>query len=394
MTLSSNFVSKRVSVIIITYNYGRFISHALESVLSQNISDMEIIVVDDGSTDNTSQILEKYRPRITYIHQPNAGQSAARNTGLRACTGEFIQFLDSDDILESNKISMQVQYMKNHPEAMIAVCPNKLFKRLNSKGRPVVSGEWHLFPKDLDLYLCYFNIAPPHAFLFRRKVFCSIGWFDSKVDNCEDYDILLRSLALGFIPHYTPSCRVFYRRHKKSVTTNLLRQYLTDVKMHRKLDTLINDLPIPQERRIICHIAFAAGALKTAIRLSTHHPGISTELMEMAHRHLLNAREENISGKMKWILPLRFFCLTILSSLSLPWFKQHDLFKAIQSELNQILNDLNISVSPFYHLADAFRTAVKSREFLFFERALVCYLPFKYLLNRYLPAMNRIHLLN
>jgi glycosyltransferase involved in cell wall biosynthesis len=394
MMLSSNFVSERVSVIIITYNYGRFISHTLESVLSQNISDMEIIVVDDGSTDNTSQILEKYYPRITYIYQANAGQSAARNTGLRACTGEFIQFLDSDDILEANKISIQVQYMNNHPDAMIAVCPNKLFTKLNSKGRPVVSGEWHLFPKDLDLYLCFFNIAPPHAFLFRRKVFCKIGWFDSEVDNCEDYDILLRSLALGFIPHYISSCKVFYRRHKKSVTTNLFRQYLTDVEMHRKLDTLIDKLHIPQERRTICHIAFAAGTLKTAKRLSTHHPRISTELMQMAHRHLFNAREENKSRKIKWILPLRFFCLTILSFLSLPWFKQHALFKAIQSELNQILYDLNIPVSPLYQLADAFRTAVKSQEFLFFERALIFYLPVKYLLNRYLPTMNRVRFLN
>lgn len=394
MTLSPNFVAGRVSVIIITFNYGCFISHALESVLSQNISNMEIIIVDDGSTDNTSKVLEKYKRHITYIYQPNAGQSAARNTGLRACTGEFIQFLDSDDVLGENKISIQIQYMKSHPDVMIAVCPNKLFSKMNKKGRPVISGKWHLFPKDLDLYLCFFNIAPPHAFLFHRNVFCRIGMFDSEVDNCEDYDILLRSLAIGFIPYYTPSCKVFYRRHNKSVTASFLRQYLTDVKMNRKLDTLIDGLPVPRERRTICHIAFASGALKTAERLRSQHPEISTELMEMAYRHLLNARNEKKFGKIKWILPLRIFCLKILSSSFLPYSKQIALSKAIQSEVYQIFDDMNISASPYYHLADAFRTAVKSHEILFFERVLICYLSFKYLLNRYLPSINRIRILN
>jgi hypothetical protein len=211
--------------------------------------------------------------------------------------------------------------------------------------------------------------------------------FDTEVDNCEDYDILLRSLAAGYIPYYTPSCKVFYRRHNKNITSNSLRQHLTDVKMHRRLDKLIDTLPTPRDRRLICHIAFAAGALKTAERIRRQYPATSKEMMEMSYRHLLVASNDQKLRRIKYTLPLRIFILMILSSPFLSSSKQTALSKDIQSEIYKIMNNICIPASPFYHLVEGFRKAITTHKVLFFERLLICHLSLKYFLNRYLPVI-------
>ena len=91
------YLPGRISVIIPTYNYAHFLIDAVQSVLSQPVTDLEVIVVDDGSTDDTVVVLNLFKSRINYIHQDNCGLSAARNTGIAASTGEYIEFLDADD---------------------------------------------------------------------------------------------------------------------------------------------------------------------------------------------------------------------------------------------------------------------------------------------------------
>ena len=103
-----------ISVIIPTFNRVEFISEAIDSVLSQTYSNFEIIVVDDGSTDNTKQLLTKYGSRITYDFQENKGVSSARNKGLDIAKGEWIAFLDSDDIWLPEKLSLQMQDLEQH----------------------------------------------------------------------------------------------------------------------------------------------------------------------------------------------------------------------------------------------------------------------------------------
>ena len=106
----------RVSVIIPTYNSARFVVQAVESVLAQTYSDFEVIVVDDGSTDNTPVALAGYRQKIRYLHQENRGPSAARNAGYRASQGDYVLFLDSDDLIPPDTLERQVSFLNDHPE--------------------------------------------------------------------------------------------------------------------------------------------------------------------------------------------------------------------------------------------------------------------------------------
>ncbi|WP_201352030.1 glycosyltransferase family 2 protein [Hydrogenimonas urashimensis] len=107
-----------VSVIIPTYNRRRYLDEAIESVLAQRYEPLELIVVDDGSTDGTQEIVARY-PFIRYIYQENAGQAAARNRGIREATGEFLAFLDSDDLWMPGKLRRQVAYLQDHPHVQM-----------------------------------------------------------------------------------------------------------------------------------------------------------------------------------------------------------------------------------------------------------------------------------
>jgi len=116
MPACKSFVPGRISVIIPTYNYAQFLPQCLDSIIRQNMPDIEIIVVDDGSTDNTPEVLTPYRDRIKYIPKEHEGVNSARNTGIKNCTGEFIHFLDADDLVGDNYFISQLKFLKNNPD--------------------------------------------------------------------------------------------------------------------------------------------------------------------------------------------------------------------------------------------------------------------------------------
>ena len=178
-----------VSVIIPTYNRGWAIAEAIDSVLEQDFRDYELIVVDDGSTDNTSQILQSYGNDITVIYQSNQGVSAARNSGIAASAGQLIAFLDSDDLWLPRKLSQQVAFFKDHPDAMI----NQTQEQWIRNGVRVNPGDRHhkfsgmIFERSLELCL-----VSPSAVMVRKSLFESVGLFDDHLPACEDYDLWLR----------------------------------------------------------------------------------------------------------------------------------------------------------------------------------------------------------
>jgi glycosyltransferase involved in cell wall biosynthesis len=106
----------RISVIIPTYNHAQHLGEAIESVLSQDYPDMEVIVVDDGSSDNTREVTTNYGGKIICVEQPNGGCALARNAGLNIATGEYIAFLDSDDSLLPGSLLIRAEYLDNHPQ--------------------------------------------------------------------------------------------------------------------------------------------------------------------------------------------------------------------------------------------------------------------------------------
>jgi glycosyltransferase involved in cell wall biosynthesis len=181
-----------VSVIIPTYNRGWAIRAAIDSVLAQTYRDFDLIVVDDGSTDDTAEILRSYGPDVTVIRQANAGVSAARNTGVRSAKGAFIAFLDSDDRWLPEKLRVQSDFFVSHPEAVICQTEEiwiRNGKRVNPK-KVHKKPSGHIFKASLALCL-----VSPSAVMLRRDLFNEIGGFDETLPACEDYDLWLRISA-------------------------------------------------------------------------------------------------------------------------------------------------------------------------------------------------------
>jgi glycosyltransferase involved in cell wall biosynthesis len=178
-----------VSVILPTYNRDVFISRAIESVLSQTYPAFELIVVNDGSTDNTACVLNSYGERINVIHRDNGGVSAARNSGIRCAAGDYIALLDSDDYWLPEKLAEQTAFFQSEPDALICQTEEiwiRNGKRVNPKKRhQKFSGM--IFEKSLPLCL-----VSPSAVMIRKSLFDEVGLFDETLPACEDYDLWLR----------------------------------------------------------------------------------------------------------------------------------------------------------------------------------------------------------
>ncbi len=177
-----------ISVIIPTYNRGWIIEEAIESVLSQIFTDFELIVVDDGSTDNTPDILKSY-PEIKVIRQKNRGVSAARNTGVKASKGKFVAFLDSDDLWLPEKLQKQASFFEENPSAKICQTEEIWVRngvRVNPKKK-------HLKPSGMIFEKCLeLCLVSPSAVMISREVFDEADGFDETLPACEDYDLWLR----------------------------------------------------------------------------------------------------------------------------------------------------------------------------------------------------------
>jgi glycosyltransferase involved in cell wall biosynthesis len=162
---------------------------AIDSVLAQDGPRFELIIVDDGSTDGTSRILQKYGSKIVRIRQENRGVSAARNTGLDAAKGDLITFLDSDDLWLPGKLAIQVDFFRTRPDALICQTEEIWIRngvRVNPKKKhKKPAGQ--IFERSLKLCL-----VSPSAVMMRRELFDKVGRFDESLPACEDYDLWLR----------------------------------------------------------------------------------------------------------------------------------------------------------------------------------------------------------
>jgi glycosyltransferase involved in cell wall biosynthesis len=179
-----------VSVIIPTFNRAKKVTRAISSVLYQTFSDYEVIVVDDGSTDETPEALSRFGRRVNYLpHLTNRGVSAARNTGIRASRGPFIAFLDSDDYWLPGKLAAQISFFGDHPRAFLCQTEEIWIR----KGRRVNPQKKHLKPAgdifEPSLKRC---LVSPSAVMLKRTLLEKVGLFDEALPACEDYDLWLR----------------------------------------------------------------------------------------------------------------------------------------------------------------------------------------------------------
>jgi glycosyltransferase involved in cell wall biosynthesis len=197
-----------ISVIIPTYNRAYILGEAIQSVLDQDYfhhnaknPGFEFWVIDDGSTDETEKVVRAFGGKVKYYYQPHRGVSAARNHGLHLSSGNFIAFLDSDDLWKPNKIRTQMSFMNAFPKAMVSYTEETWIRNgvlVNPKKKHRKYSGW-IFDKVLPICLLSLSSA-----LFRREVFEIIGEFDESMPACEDYDLGIR-LAHRLPVHFVNS---------------------------------------------------------------------------------------------------------------------------------------------------------------------------------------------
>ena len=204
------------SVIIPAYNQGEFLLEAIDSALSQTLRAVEVVVVDDGSTDDTQQIAAGFDDRIVYVRQVNQGLAAARNTGIRTARGPLLQFLDSDDALYPDSLERACDAAVRHSDASVFTAS---WDEMDRAGRIVARVDAPPLPSDVFHGLFYpMLVGPPCRFLVRRSAFTQAGLFDTRLAACEDWDMWLRIAAAGLRFVAVPAARVRYRNYATSMS--------------------------------------------------------------------------------------------------------------------------------------------------------------------------------
>ena len=220
----STMINPFVSVIIPTYNRGRYICNAIDSALAQTYGNIEVIIVDDGSTDDTRDILSRYGSRIGYVFQNNAGPSTARNNGIRRSRGDLIAFLDSDDIWLPEKLGRQVQLIVSSHDIGLVNCG---YYTIDASGKiiagPIIMKNYEskkLFLKEFMVrnILC----AGVSGSLIRRECFDKLGFFNEDLWIGEDWDMWLR-IAKHYDMKFAEEPLVKCRAHGNNLHRNTTR---------------------------------------------------------------------------------------------------------------------------------------------------------------------------
>jgi glycosyltransferase involved in cell wall biosynthesis len=204
-----------ISCIVPAFNAERFLGEALDSILAQTWRPIEVIVVDDGSADDTAQVAKRYGERITYICQANAGPAAARNRGLDAATGAYVAFLDADDVWHEEKLSRQMARFDARPELELCLA------HIQNFWEPEFMDEEdrlrdHRFSKPIPAYVT-------QAMLARRTLFDVVGQFDTTLRIVDDTDWFLRAADRGTVTEVMPVVLISRRLHE----SNISRDHLT-----------------------------------------------------------------------------------------------------------------------------------------------------------------------
>ena len=220
-------MSINVSVIIPTYNYGQFIGECIESVLAQTYKDFEIIVVDDGSSDNTKELIEsKYKDKVRYFYQMNRGAPAARNKGLRESQGEYLVFLDADDWLAPESLLDKISIVKKKSDIHWVYSDSNLVDiqgKFLGKSSEIFGFDHEKMNLDpFKSFLLRGNFISTSVSLISKKCVLNINGFDESLQALQDYDLNLR-LAKDYHPQFIKKPLVFQRIHSNSITSSIFK---------------------------------------------------------------------------------------------------------------------------------------------------------------------------
>lgn len=212
-------MSARLSVVIPCYNQGHFLHEAIASVLGSTLADAEVVVVNDGSTDDTLAVARSHGSRVLVVDQANQGLPAARNAGFAAATGNLLLFLDADDRIHPEFLARMVEAAAREPGAAV-FCGE--WDWVDAAGRLLGNGRVE-FPADAYRFLLGGNRMPCHAVVVRRAALAGPAPFDPSLAALEDWDLWLRLARAGRRFVAVPGARVDYRRHAGSMSRDLGR---------------------------------------------------------------------------------------------------------------------------------------------------------------------------
>lgn len=251
-----------VSVVIPCYNSERYVAQTVESVLAQTYPAIEIIVVDDGSTDATPRVLESYRTRITYLRQANRGPAAARNAGLRVASGAYLLFLDSDDLLTPTSVAVKAAFLEQRPQYGLVY---SAWQQINQDGtrvlgevRPARQGQ--VLTALLRREFFFF----PGAALIRRACLDAVGAFDETAYGTEDADLWIRLARAGYAFGYIDEPLFIYRFHDASITARVDPRQIASWQRH--LAHFFADPNLPPTIKALEDEAYAILHYETAMR--------------------------------------------------------------------------------------------------------------------------------
>lgn len=227
-----------VSVIIPSYNSGEYLNEAIESVVNQTYRNLEIIVVNDGSSDDTEEIAKEWQrkdKRIRYLkHSRNKGLSTARNTGIKNSKGEYIAFLDADDIWLPQKLSLQI-------------------KKVQGPGADLVFSNWYIWEPERNTKIIAFQVDPtqdkksllhslvkrnfgsPSTVFLRKSSLEKVGLFDESLNSSEDYDLWLRFCLKDMKIDFIKEPLIYYRRHSKQMTESTYIMRTSRLRVFQKI---------------------------------------------------------------------------------------------------------------------------------------------------------------
>lgn len=318
-------------MIVPTYNYGLFIGETLECLRAQTYANWECIVVDDGSTDDTAERVARFMERdarFKFVRQENAKQAAAKNNGLRNSSGQYIQFLDADDLIEPQKFEKQVEYLEAHPDVDIVYGSMRYFKtetpdeRLywvwgeNKPWMPEISGSG----KEVLTTLVRQNIMVINSPLIRRRVVDAVGLFDNSLPPAEDWDYWLRCAAAGMRFQFEDSLGTLalVRWHSASSSYDRRKMYISMLSIREEIEGITDDteiLSLNRERMIKDQETLALESIS--------HAPLKDYLREMLRAALLSERTRH---RLKWFacacaapfLPRQRLKLLVTSSVTRP----------------------------------------------------------------------------
>jgi glycosyltransferase involved in cell wall biosynthesis len=314
-----------VSIVIPSYNHARYLSDAIDSILAQDYPHIELIVIDDGSTDGSKDILAQYTGRIHWEAQPNQGQVATLNRGWVMSRGEILGYLSADDLLLPGAVAEEVHCLRGNPDAVLAYCDFNLIDPNSAVVRRVSTPEF-----DYREMVTRFVCAPGPGALFRRAAFEKAGLWDPNFHQMLDYEYWLRLGRVGKFVH-VPRVLAAYRVHPGSQTFAATHQIRPEEPV-RIIEHYFSSDNLPEDIRLHRNTAFSNAYLRSAqlhfrigniragllaVRMSfQHHP--SNVLSIAALRILINALFNRLGHRVFWTLRRFFRAVGLTRSQSAP----------------------------------------------------------------------------